>query len=100
MGAVLVTHVVIQTIDPEQRDEYIQRYKEEWALAALPGCRSAKLLKAIENPSRVILIFEWDSVEAHRAANRTPAHDRLMAETIDKYRAAPSDYAHFEAEDI
>jgi hypothetical protein len=59
----VVTHVVIQTVDPELRDE-------------------------------------WDSVEAHRSANRTPAHDRLMAETIDKYRTAPSDYAHFEAEEI
>ena len=96
----MVTHVVIQTIDPERRDEYIRRYKEEWELAALPGCRSAKLLRAIENPSRVILIFEWDSIEAHRKANATPAHDRLMAETIDKYRATPSDYAHYEAEDI
>ena len=96
----MVTHVVIQTVDPEKRDEYIQKYKDEWKLAALPGCRSAKLLKAIENPSRVILIFEWDSIEAHRSANRTPAHDRLMDETILKYRSAPSDYAHFEAEEI
>jgi len=96
----LVTHVVIQNIPPETRDEYIQRYIEEWNLAKLPGCRGAQILKAIENPGRVILIFEWDSVEAHRSANRTPAHDRLMAETIDKYRATPSDYAHFESIEI
>jgi heme-degrading monooxygenase HmoA len=96
----LVTHVVIQNLPPEKRDEYIQRYTEEWELAKLPGCRSAKLLKAIENPGRVILIFEWDSIEAHRSANRTPAHDRLMAETIDKYRATPSDYAHYEVQEI
>lgn len=96
----MVTHVVIQTIEPERRDEYIQRYKEEWRLAALPGCRSAKILRAIENPSRVILIFEWDSIEAHRKANATPAHDRLMDETIRKYQSALSDYAHYEAENI
>jgi heme-degrading monooxygenase HmoA len=96
----LVTHVVVQTVDPERRDEYIQRYKEEWRLAALPGCRSAKILRAIENPSRVILIFEWDSIEAHRKANATPEHDRLMRETIDTYRSAASDYAHYEAVDI
>ena len=96
----MVTHVVVQTIDPERRDEYIERYKEEWRLAALPNCRSAKILKAIENPSRVILIFEWDSIDLHRAANRTPAHDRLMAETVFKYQTAPSDYAHFEVEEI
>jgi len=96
----VVTHVVVQTIDPERRDEYIERYKEEWREAALPGCRSAKILRAIENPSRVILIFEWDSIEAHRKANDTPAHDKLMRETIEKYRSAPSDYAHYEAEEI
>ncbi|HEY3115993.1 MAG TPA: antibiotic biosynthesis monooxygenase family protein [Chloroflexota bacterium] len=96
----MVTHVVIQNIDPERRDEYIERYKEEWRLAALPGCHSAKILKAIENPGRVILIFEWDSIEVHRASNRLPAHDRLMNETVYKYQTAPSDYAHFESEEI
>jgi heme-degrading monooxygenase HmoA len=96
----LVTHVVIQTIDPEKRDEYIERYKEEWRLAALPGCRSAKILKAIENDSRVILIFEWDSIEVHRSSNALPAHERLMNETVRKYQTALSDYAHYESEEI
>ena len=96
----MVTHVVIQNIPADKRDEYIQRYIEEWNLAKLPGCREAKLLKAIENPERVILLFQCDSVEAHRSANRTPQHDRLMAETIDKYRGTPSDYAHFESFEI
>ena len=44
--------------------------------------------------------FEWDSIEAHRKANDTPAHDRLMDETIRKYQSALSDFAHYEAEDI
>ena len=96
----MITHVVVQTIDPERRDEYIERYKAEWREAALPGCRSAKILKAIEKPDRVILIFEWDSIEVHRASNRLPAHDKLMAETVYKYQTAPSDYAHFEVEEI
>jgi heme-degrading monooxygenase HmoA len=96
----LVTHVVIQTVDPERRDEYIERYKVAWRKAALPGCRSAKILRAIENPSRVILLFEWDSIEAHRKANATSAHDELMTGTVDKYRVGPRDYAHYDAEEI
>ncbi len=37
---------------------------------------------------------------ANQLYNAAPARDRLMAETIDKYRATPSDYAHYEGEEI
>ena len=96
----MVTQIILQTIDPEKRDEYIQKYKDEWKIANLPSNQGGEILRAVEKPDRVILILKWDSIESHRAANRTPAHDRLMAEATDKYRAGPSDYAHYEVEEI
>lgn len=96
----MVHHVVIQNIDPDRRDEYIDRYKELWREAALVGCQKATLLRAIENKSRVILLFEWESIEGHRKANRTPGHDRLMEESVYKYQSSPSEYGHYEAEDL
>jgi quinol monooxygenase YgiN len=97
----LVTRVVVQTVDPERREAYVEEFKAAWRRAALPGCRSAKILRAIErNPGRVILIFEWDSLEAQRQADATPAYQRLMRETIRAYQSAASDSAHYEVEDI
>jgi heme-degrading monooxygenase HmoA len=96
----VVYNIVIQTIDPDRRDEYIERYTEMWRKAAFPGCRSTKVFRSLRDPSRVIIIFEWESEEAHRAANATPEHDELMRETVRKYQTARSDSGPYEAEEI
>jgi heme-degrading monooxygenase HmoA len=34
-------------------------------LKTTPGCRSVRMTRGIESPSRFVLLVEWDSVEAH-----------------------------------
>jgi heme-degrading monooxygenase HmoA len=34
-------------------------------LRTTPGCRSVRMTRGVESPSRFVLLVEWDSVEAH-----------------------------------
>jgi hypothetical protein len=95
----MVYEVVIQSIDPERRDEYIENYKKRWRELALAGWRSGKLLRCTENPGRVILVLEWDSVEAHRQ-HRGPVMDRFLEESVRPYQTALSDFDHYTVEEI
>lgn len=95
----MVYEVVIQSIDPERRDEYIENYRKKWRELALDGWRSGKLLRCSENPGRVILVLEWDSVEAHRQ-HRGPVMDQFMKESVRPYQTALSDFDHYTVEDI
>jgi len=95
----MVTEIVIQNIDPERRDEYIANYKKKWRELSLAGWRGGRLLRCIENPGRVIIVLEWDSVEAHRQ-HRGPVMDGFMAESVRPYQTALSDFDHFTVEDM
>ena len=34
----------------------------------LPGCQSVRLLRSTENPARLAIVEEWDSIKAHQKA--------------------------------
>jgi quinol monooxygenase YgiN len=38
------------------------------AIAATTGCRSCQLLQSHDNPTRVVVIEVWESIEAHQAS--------------------------------
>jgi hypothetical protein len=95
----VVYEVVVQSIDPERRDEYIERYKKRWREMSLAGWRSGKLLKCTENPGRVIIVLEWDSVEAHRQ-HRGPVMDEFLRDFVRPYQTALSEFDHFIIEEL
>jgi len=39
-------------------------------IASMPGFRSLRLSRCIEDPSRYLLLVEWDSLEAHTSGFR------------------------------
>ena len=95
----MVYEIVIQSIDPDRRDEYIENYRKTWRALALDGWRGGRLLKCMENPGRVILVLEWDSVQAHRQ-HRGPKMDNFLTESVRPYQTASSDFDHFIVEEI
>jgi len=95
----MVYEIVIQSIDPERRDEYIERYKKRWREMSLAGWHNGRLLKCQENPGRVIIILEWDSVEAHRQ-HRGPIMDEFLKDYVRPYQTALSEYDHFIVEEL
>jgi heme-degrading monooxygenase HmoA len=70
-----------------------------WRKLAFDGWRSVKLLRCNDNPGRVILVLEWDSVEAHRQ-HRGPRMDQFLKESVRPYQTALSDYDHYIVEEI
>ena len=98
----MVYEIVVQTVDPATRDEYIAAYKKRWREMALDGWRNGRLYKSVEDPARVIIVLEWDSVEAHRqhTRGRNPVMTKFMEEVVGPYRSGVSDIDHYIVEDI
>jgi heme-degrading monooxygenase HmoA len=47
-------------------------------LLTAPGCRSVRALTGVENPGNVLLLVEWDSVDAHVAARDSEGFRSFM----------------------
>ena len=90
----MIQEIVIQHVQPEKRDEYIKVFGEFLAKANYPGSHSIKFFASIEDPSRVILMIDWDTVEAHTQIRGTPMYN-AMRELTGKYQTAKSDGGHF-----
>jgi heme-degrading monooxygenase HmoA len=43
-------------------------------LETIPGCHSARAGAGIENPDKVILLVEWESLAAHEAFKKLPEY--------------------------
>ncbi|MCK9898869.1 MULTISPECIES: antibiotic biosynthesis monooxygenase family protein [Parafrankia] len=54
-------------------------------LVTTPGCRSVRMTRGVESPSRFVLFVDWDSLEAHTETFR--GSDRFT-----RWRAALSPY--------
>ena len=90
----MIQEIVIQQVQPEKRDEYVQVFADILKKANFAGSHGIKFFTSVEDPSRVILMIEWDSVEAHTRHRGTPVHN-AMREATSKYQTVKSDGAHF-----
>jgi len=65
-------------------------------LRGASGCRSVRLHRGIETPSRYLLLVQWDSLEAHVEGFRTsPEYPRYRQPLNPLYESAP-EVEHFE----
>ena len=78
----MIHEIVIQQVQPDKRDEYIKVFGEILTKANYPGSHGIRFFTSIEDPSRVILMIEWDSVEAHTQHRGTPTHN-AMREAVE-----------------
>lgn len=64
-------------------------------LLSSEGCRSARMTRGVESPTRFVLLVEWDSVEAHE--NNFRASDRFpdWRAAIGPFFAEPPRVEHF-----
>ena len=95
----MIYEIVIQQVDPMKRDEYIQVFGQALKQADYAGAHDIKLFASIEDPGRVILMIEWDSVEAHTQHRGTPPYN-AMREVGTRYQTQKSDGAHFKLHSI
>jgi heme-degrading monooxygenase HmoA len=95
----MIHEIVIQQVAPEKRDEYIKVFGDILLKNNYAGSHGIKFYTSIEDPSRVILMIEWDSVEAHTQHRGTPPHN-AMREVTSTYQTTKSDGAHFLAHEV
>jgi heme-degrading monooxygenase HmoA len=84
----MVLEVALINIVPGQVDEFVAAYgKARPVLAGTEGCRSVRMTRGVESPSRFVLLVEWDSVDAHldnfRATGRFTAWRELIGPYFD-----------------
>lgn len=63
-------------------------------LGSAEGCHSVRVGRGVENPSKFILLLEWDSVEHHEALTKTPAFAEFV-KIAGPLFAGPSNMEHF-----
>jgi heme-degrading monooxygenase HmoA len=62
----MVLEVALIDVLDGQEVDFTAAYAEAYdVLASTPGCRSVRMTRGIESPSRFVLLVEWDSVDAH-----------------------------------
>jgi quinol monooxygenase YgiN len=80
----MIYEVVHITVDPAQREEFIEVYKKAWNDAQFEGSHKGKLMVGLEDEGRIDVLIEWDSVAAHRQHRQTPKQNAFRA-AIDPY---------------
>lgn len=65
-------------------------------LAETPGCRSVRMTRGVETPTRFVLLVEWDSVQAHEDNFRASERFGRWRAAIGPHFAAPPRVEHFE----
>jgi len=62
----MVLEVALIDVREGSEDEFAAAYAKAYpVLANTPGCRSVRMTRGVETPTRFVLLVEWDSVEAH-----------------------------------
>jgi quinol monooxygenase YgiN len=90
----MVYEVVQATVDPARRDEYVGVFRKAFREANFAGAHEGKILRSIEDPSRVVVVIEWDDVEAHTRHRGTDAHNRFRAQ-LQPYQTGASQIGHY-----
>ena len=69
-------------VRPGAEDAFVEAYRQvRHEVAETEGCRTMRMTRGVESPSRFVLLVDWDSVEAHERNFR--ATDRFV-----RWRAA------------
>jgi heme-degrading monooxygenase HmoA len=92
----MVLEVALIDITAGQEDDFASAYKTaRQLLIDTPGCRSVRMTRGIETPTRFILLVEWDSVEAHEVNFRQSERFPQWRGLIGPYFATAPHVEHF-----
>jgi heme-degrading monooxygenase HmoA len=92
----MVLEVALIDVFPGQEDAFAAAYRlGHPILASTPGCRSVRMTRGIESPTRFVLLVEWDSVEAHLENFRGTERFTQWRALIAAHFARPPIVEHF-----
>ena len=91
----MVIEVADIQVAPGSEDAFTDAYRGvREVLVSTPGCRSARMTRCIESPSRFVLLVEWDSVEAHEQNFRASDRFATWRAAIGPFFAGPPNVEH------
>jgi heme-degrading monooxygenase HmoA len=92
----MVLELALIDVRPGEEDAFTSAYRRvRVEVVTTPGCRSVRMTRGVESPSRFVLLVEWDTVDAHLQNFR--ATDRFVRwrQAIGPHFAAPPTVEHF-----
>jgi heme-degrading monooxygenase HmoA len=92
----MVLEVALIEVIAGQEDDFAAAYaKARPVLVGTPGCRSVRMTRGVESPSRFVLLVEWDSVDAHLQNFRATDRFTTWRSLIGPYFASAPVVEHF-----
>jgi heme-degrading monooxygenase HmoA len=92
----MVLEVALIDVLAGQEDAFAAAYLKARSLVAeTPGCRSVRMTRGIETPTRFVLLVEWDSMKAHTEDFRGSDRFPQWRGHIGPYFAQPPHVEHF-----
>lgn len=92
----MVLEVALIDVTPGSELAFAEAYAHAKELVGdTPGCRSMRMTRGVETPTRFVLLVDWDSVEDHqvfRDSDRFPQWRAL----IGPHFAAPPQVEHYQ----
>ena len=86
----------VALIDVTDADGFVTAYRRARPLVTgTPGFRSIRLVRGIESPNRIVLLVEWDTLEAHTESFRESDRFPAWRAEIERYFAEPPRVEHF-----
>jgi heme-degrading monooxygenase HmoA len=91
----MVLEVADIHVEPGAEDDFAAAYRQvREVLTTTPGCRSARMTRGVESPSRFVLLVEWDSVQAHEKNFRGTDRFTEWRAAIGPFLAKPPHVEH------
>jgi len=93
----MVLEVADFQVTPGAEEDFVIAYRGiKDVLTSTPGCRSARMTRGVDSPSRFVLLVEWESVEAHEQNFRASDRFGRWRAAIGPFFASPPVVEHVE----
>ena len=93
----MILEVAILDVKPEKRQDFETAFtKAQAIIAAMGGYRAHELKRCVENPSRYLLLVEWDTLEAHTQGFRGSAEYQQWKALLHHYYEPFPTVEHYE----
>jgi heme-degrading monooxygenase HmoA len=92
----MILEIGLIEVVPGAEEEFAAAYRDaREILTGTPGCRSVRMTRGIESPSRFVILVEWDTMEAHLENFRATDRFGRWRARIGPYFAVPPVVEHY-----
>lgn len=86
----MVLEIADFAVLPGHEEQFVAGFREAIGfIERAPGCRTVRMTRGIESPSRFVLLIEWDSVAAHESFRASADLARWRAPISDHLDGVP-----------